>query len=261
VKSSLKNLAVQVGPDVPVVTFLPEAELFGFPFAITTVEGTHLGERTACATSPSLSWLGKVRQIPMHQTHRLEAWLGSPVKSPFDVLKVRDGLLPVIQSAGGKIHDSDTPEPLYKADVAILLSHGSRSLGHGFGGIPELFGTFTIDDLAGYLGHCQCVILFVCHAGRSDDRLHNQETFGLVARLLSRRVRLVVAPSWPLNNAIPAVWLPPFLLSLKSEKTANVALADAAHAVRSRFSNPCAWGAMQGFGDSGFRFAGTLSDV
>jgi hypothetical protein len=254
VKTSLKYLGIDIPSDRRIITVVPEAELFGFPFVITESDGSYLGEGTRCATVPSLPWLASVKQANAAQSGKLEAWLGSTTKSPFDVLKVRDGLAPIVRCWGGTIYDTDTPETLEKADVAILLSHGGHSRGRGFQGIAEEYGRFTINDLAGWLGKCKCVILFVCHAGRSDDRLYNQETFGLVARLFRREVRVVIAPPWPLNTRIPALWLAPFLAGLMAGQTVRGANAGAADAVRSQFSHPCAWAAMQVFGDAECRF-------
>lgn len=254
VKTSLRNLSIDVPPEVRLLTFVPEAELFGFPFIITDSRSVYLGERVACSTAASLPWLASIRRAHSQFGGRLEGWLGSPSRSPFDVLKVRDDIMPIIQSSGGRVHNTDTPEPLENADLAVILSHGGHGFARSFAGIPEEFGRFTTDDLADWLGRCQCVILFVCHAGRSDDRLYNQETFGLVSRLLRRRVRLVIAPPWPLNTDIPSAWLPPFLSALKIGNSAGMASDFAAQAVRSKFAHPCAWGAMQLFGDLEYHF-------
>jgi hypothetical protein len=254
VNASLRYLSVEIPVGTGNLTFVPESRLFGFPFLITHRPPDYLGCDRTCVSAPSISWLGSVRRTAPPSNQRLEAWLGSPTKSPFDVLKVREGTLPVIRQFGGVVHNTDTPEPLQNANVAILLSHGGRSLARGFGGIPEEFGRFTTEDLSNWLGQCQCVILFVCHAGRSDDRLYSRETFGLVGRLLRLQVRLVIAPSWSLGADIPSIWLPPFLSAFNSGTKAAQAFAEAARTVRDQYAHPCAWGAMQLFGDAEYRF-------
>ena len=105
-----------------------------------------------------------------------------------------------------------------------------------------------------WLGECKCVILFVCNAGRNDVRLFSNETFGLVGRLLRRDVRTVIAPPAPLRHDLPAIWLDPFLESLWQGESIGAAHAKACAVIRAQFPHPCAWGALQLFGEHRLSF-------
>jgi hypothetical protein len=168
-------------------------------------------------------------------------------------MRPRNELTPILGKHGGQIIIGETPQALWQADIAVVLSHGSRGLFRGFVGFDDV-GQFSIEELAGWLGECKCVILFVCNAGRSDVRLFNNETFGLVGRLLKRDVRAVIAPPAPLRNNLPALWLDPFLESLQYGESVGVAHANACARLRAQFPHPCAWGALQLFGEHSLYF-------
>jgi hypothetical protein len=133
------------------------------------------------------------------------------------------------------------------------LSHGSRGLFRNFVGVNDV-GQFSNEDLVHCLGESKCVIFFVCNAGRNDGQIFNNETFGLVGRLLQRDVRVVIAPPAPLRNDLPAIWLDPFLESLQRGHSVGTAHANACAVIRAQFSHPCAWGALQLFGDANLCF-------
>lgn len=253
IRRSLFRLQAQIPTDCKTTVVLPEAELFGFTFFLNEIQGRFVGELTQCVTAPSLHWLSTVRQLPKPNSILLKAWLGHPTLADNAVMRPRTELRPVLIQTGAEIIEADTPHLLKQADVAILLSHGSRGLFRGFVGFNDV-GKFTIDELTEWLGSCKCVVLFVCNSGRNDSRIDNNETFGIVGRLLKRDVRAVIAPPAPLRNDLPAVWLPPFLDFLKQGKSVGDAHGAGYAAVRSQFSNPCAWGALQLFGDPDLSF-------
>jgi hypothetical protein len=253
IRASLKKLQAAIPTDSKTVVVLPEAGLFGFTFFLNEQKGRWVGELTQCITAPSLPWLATVRQLPQSKLVSLKAWLGHPTLADNAVMRPRSELKPILVKHGAQLIEADTPESLGQTDIAIVLSHGSRGLFRGFVGFDDV-GKFTVEELANWLGKCKCVILFVCNAGRSDVRLFNNETFGLVGRLLKRNVRTVIAPPAPLRNNLPAIWLEPFLECIRQGQPTGLAYANACAVVRAQFSHPCAWGALQLFGDPNLTF-------
>jgi hypothetical protein len=253
IQESLFSLQPEVPTDTPVVTILPEADLFGFSYFLTKAQNGWVGEKTICVTAPSLSWLAAVRQLPGPNLN-LKGWLGHPSSNDFAVLRPRGELKPFFATVGGIVIDSPTPREVGRSGVAVILSHGSQGPFGSFVGLNDV-GQFTNEDLAEFLGECACVILFVCNAGRNDHRAFNQETFGLVGQLLRRGVRAVIAPPAPLRNDLPALWFPSFYKALQERKTIGQAYATARDRLRETFSHPCAWGALQLFGDAQLVFA------
>ena len=71
---------------------------------------------------------------------------------------------------------------------------------------------------------------------------------------MKRGVRAVIAPLAPLAINLPAVWLDPFLESLKQGEPVGEAHNKACAIIRAQFNHPCAWGALQLFGDSSLCF-------
>lgn len=158
-----------------------------------------------------------------------------------------------------EVVDGETPKRIGKTEIAVLLSHGSRGQARTFAGVDDV-GQFTVEELADWLGECACVVLFVCHAGRNDGRLLNNEAFGLISHLLRRDVRAVIASPAPLHNKLPSIWLLPFLEQLRRGETIGAAHSIACAVVREQFDHPCAWGALQLFGDSQLRFSVSEAD-
>jgi tetratricopeptide (TPR) repeat protein len=253
IRSSLNQLQAAIPTDAQTVTVLPEADLFGFPYFLNEQRDRWVGELTQCVTAPSLTWLATVRQLPQPKSISVKAWLGHPTLADNAVMRPRNELTPILGKHGGQIIKAETPQPLWQSDIAVVLSHGSRGLFRGFVGFDDV-GQFTIEELAGWLGECKCVILFVCNAGRSDVRLFNNETFGLVGRLLKRDVRAVIAPPAPLRNNLPAIWFAPFLECVRKGQPIGAAHANACAVLRAQFPHPCAWGALQLFGDPNLSF-------
>jgi tetratricopeptide (TPR) repeat protein len=253
IRASLNKLQAAVPTDCETLTILPEADLFGFSFFLNEHKNRWVGELTRCVTAPSLPWLATVRQIPQPKLNSLKAWLGHPTLADNAVARPRSELKPILTKYNGQLIEAEIPQLLGKADIAVVLSHGSRGLFRGFVGFDDVC-KFSVEQLAEWLGECKCVILFVCNAGRSDVRLFNNETFGLVGRLLRRDVRAVIAPPAPLRNNLPAIWLAPFLECLRQGKPIGDAHAIACAVVREQFPHPCAWGALQLFGDQNLCF-------
>lgn len=139
----------------------------------------------------------------------------------------------------------------------------------GFSGTDEEFSQLRTDwesilkylamspndsELRNRVGESACVILFVCNAGRNDDRIFNQETFGVIGQLLRRGVRAVVCPPAPLRHDLPALWFPVFYQALQDGKCVGLAYAAARDAICQTYPHPCAWGALQLFGDAQLTF-------
>ena len=253
VRSSLTNLQPMIPIGSQIVTVLPEADLFGFTFFLNENSGRWVGELTQCVTAPSLPWLATVRQSTQKVPFSLKSWLGHPTLADNAILIPRGELKPIIAKYKGEIIVGETPKQLRLSEIAVILSHGSRGLFRSVAGVNDV-GKFSNEDLVHCLGESKCVIFFVCNAGRNDARLFNNETFGLVGRLLQRDVRTVIAPPAPLSISLPSIWLDPFLESLWRGDTVGTAHAKACAVIRTQFSHPCAWGALQLFGDANLCF-------
>jgi hypothetical protein len=252
IRQSINLLQPQLPSDTNTVTILPEADLFGFSYFLTNAPKGWVGEATVCVTAPSISWLAAVRQLAKPRL-RLKAWLGHPASLDMAVLRPRGELKPIFAVSGGQSFEASTLQQIGQAGVAVVLSHGSQGAFGGFVGLNDI-GQFTNEDLADSLGESACVILFVCNAGRNDHRAFNQETFGLIGQLLRRGVRAVIAPPAPLRNDLPALWFPSFYEVLQQGKTVGQAYEAARNTIHQRFSHPCAWGALQLFGDAQLAF-------
>jgi hypothetical protein len=53
---------------------------------------------------------------------------------------------------------------------------------------------------------------------------------------------------------LPALWFPSFYKAIQQGKMAWEAYAEARDTIRQRFPHPCAWGALQLFGDGQLAF-------
>jgi hypothetical protein len=252
IRQSIKSLQPQLPADTNTVTILPEADLFGFSYFLTNGPRGWVGEATVCVAAPSFSWLAAVRRLAKPRLN-LKAWLGHPASVDIAVLRPRGELKPILSVAGGALFEASTLQQIGDAGVAVVLSHGSQGTFGGFVGLNDI-GQFTNEDLTDSLGESACVILFVCNAGRNDHRAFNQETFGLIGQLLRHGVRAVIAPPAPLRNDLPARWFPSFYEVLQQGRTVGQAYAAARDTIRQSFSHPCAWGALQLFGDAQLAF-------
>ncbi len=253
IRDSLNSLQPGLPTDTRLLTILPESDLFGFSFFLTSTSSGWLGQATTCITAPSLSWLAAVRQLPTPNL-RLKGWLGDPINADLAVECARSELKPFIRSVSGALIEAATPQSIGSCGLSVILSHGSQGMFGGFAGVND-FGHFTNEELARWLGESACVVLFVCNAGRNDGRRFNQETFGIIGQLLRRGVRAVIAPPAPIRFDLPAIWFPPFYQELQQGKTVGQAYAAACGQVRRRFDHPCAWGALQLFGDAQLSFS------
>ena len=107
-------------------------------------------------------------------------------------------------------------------------------------------------EITSHLADAGCVVFFVCHAGKSDLRLGSLETAGLASEMLKGKARAVIASPWSLHIDVAVLWLPAFLQHLREGSSVGQALHAAAQTVRAQFANPCAWAALQLFGDPFF---------
>jgi len=252
IRQSLTLLQPELPFDAKTITILPEADLFGFSYWLTNGPSGWAGDTSVCVAAPSLPWLAAVRQLPNPHLS-LNGWLGHPTSADSAILRPRGELKPLFASFGGTLLESATPQNIGASGVTVILAHGSQGTFGSFVGVDDV-GQFTVEEMALWLRNSACVILFVCNAGRNDHRVLNQETFGLVGQLLRRNVRAVVAPPAPLRNDLPALWFPAFYESLQKGKTVGQSYAEASEQIRRSFPHPCAWGALQLFGDAQLAF-------
>ena len=248
VRKSFEHLNPQLPSSVPFVTVLPESDLFGFSFQLSTLIHASTDPTTVYAVAPSLSWLATVRAQASPGALNLGAWLGHPAASDLAVQKLKTELTPIVQSVGGQNLSTPSPSEFAGKNVAVVLAHGSRGHFEGFSGIDDGV-QFSARELANWLGDCACVVLLVCNAGKSTGRIFTNETLGVVSGLLQKKVRAVLAPPAPLNQALAAVYLNPFLQVLAAGRTVAEAHGIASSELRSAQPHLCAWTSLQLFGD------------
>lgn len=249
VKESLKSLRVGEMQLTKYLSIIPEADLFNFPFALSLHQGKYLGEETSLAVIPSAAWLIQTRMKPIQTRATKKAWLGSIDASDSALSYVRDHLQDTLLDYHvDLIHDA-LPIGIAKAGLAVVAAHGGTGFFDYFKTVTDSMRIYSSEEFAQYFEECSCVVLFVCHAGRSDSRQGSSETVGLVTELLRSNVRAVIASSWTLDIDVPPIWLPAFLKSLRGGETVAQAVHKASREVRSRYDHPSAWAALQVYGD------------
>ncbi len=187
-------------------TVIAEARISGFAHALTTDLDRNINHLAVC---PSPVWLAHVRHN-VASTQGAAAWIGSP-KTNNGILKdLRAAVTPILSVKQIQLSDAEQLPTLARRELVVLASHGAATQGEGFARISDDEHTYEPDTIATAVRESRCVILFVCHAGRGDERLYSHETTGLVSSLLRREVRTVVASLWPLSVDPAIAWLAAF---------------------------------------------------
>lgn len=207
VNSAFERLRPLTGLTGKKVTVISEARLFGFSHRLAA---DITGGIDHVVVSPAPEWLAHMRKTVQPTPTTREAWLGSPKTKDEVLLALRDLLTPRLVDQGIAMIDADILPPLHDRGLVILASHGSAEQGHGFSRVSDDEQSYEPDEIATSLADTTCVVLFVCHAGRGDERLYSHETTGLVSSLLRRGIRAVVAPLWPLEITIADAWMEAF---------------------------------------------------
>jgi hypothetical protein len=250
VMDSVASLSIGEFAPAGLISVVPDAGLFGFPFVLTPKDGVHLGEDVPLAIAPSAPWLIATRSQPWAGNSLRKAWLGSPKSDDFVLHFLRDRLEPILEEYQFENIQTDLPDGLAKSSLALIVSHGGTGIFDQFRTVTDRIAAYSAEAFAKNLEGCGCVLLFVCNAGRSDPELGSSETLGVVSELLKLNVRSVVAPPWPLHLDVATVWLPPFLRSLSDGHPVAYSAHQASRKVREKYDNPCAWGALQVYGDA-----------
>lgn len=254
VLQSVKNLSIG---DIPLIEsksiiICPSSNLFTFPFALSPIKEGFLSEYNPISIIPSATFLVQGRKNRNSDRRPIKAWLGAPETFDETMLHVRDELIPILNQFGIEIMESETPDPLADASIGIVVSHGSTGFLDHFTGVTDNIRFFSANDFANRLAGCGCVILFVCSAARVDSETASTEVRGLSRELLYRNVKAVIASTWSLNVDIPKLWLPTFLESINNCHSIGFSSFMAAQVVMKQFDNPCAWAALQVYGDPEF---------
>ncbi|MGA1839485.1 MAG: CHAT domain-containing tetratricopeptide repeat protein [bacterium] len=252
VRESVRGLSLWPFKAHEHLTVVPEAKLFGFPFSLTLKNDVFLGEDLKISVAPSIPWLISARSKGWTGEFAKKAWLGSPASADFVIHLIRNRLEPVLFANQVEVVESPSPIGFEHNALVIVVSHGGVGLHDQFRKVTDEARVYSRKEFASYFEGCGCVVLFVCNAGRSDKETKSTETTGLVADLLRNGVRCVIAPPWPLHVDITVLWLPPFLSSIASGGSISDSAYTAAREVSKTYDNPCAWGALQLFGDGTF---------
>lgn len=234
---------------------IPDPQLFGFPFNLTPKGESYLGVDIQVATVPSVPWLVGTRSEPWRGDLSRKAWLGSPATDDWTLHYLRDRLVPCLKDHEFEVVESGFPRDMAHTRLVLIVSHGRLGLLDHLRTVTDATTAYSTAEFASKLEGCGCVVLFVCSAGRSDPQLGSLETLGLVSELVRAGVRTVIAPPWPLHIYVAETWLPPFLENLSAGQSAGYAARVASGKVRDRYANPCAWGALQVYGDASLLLA------
>lgn len=236
------------------VTDRPIASL---PANLLVEEDEYLGARTPVAWVPSLSWLTRSRRVERPRAHGKAAWIApadiSEGISPLQLL--REEILPCLTEHGFALSEASSPGNLGGARVVVVAAHGAISEGRMM--VLPLFrelkgeteSSVSQDELAQAVAGSDIVVLFVCSGGRLDALPYSRGTVGLPWRLLAAGVRCVIASPWPLEVAVPGIWLPAFLSALAEGGSPGRATFRANAAVRTCYAHPARWLAMHVYGD------------
>lgn len=248
IRGSVENLSIGQFKQKNLL-IIPDAETFGFPFALSPNGNGFLGEDISIGIAPSVSWLISTRSKSFVPNLTKRAWLGSPKSQDWTLLYLKDKLTPALDKFHYDIVDSESPSHLEGSDVVLAISHGGVGIADHFRTITDNVRNYSIEEFANKFKNCGCVVLFICSSGRSDNKIGTMETLGLVSELLQLGVRAVVAPPWPLHAYVAEIWLPPFLASLHSGNSVGLSSSIASKEIRKKFDNPCAWAAFHVYGD------------
>jgi hypothetical protein len=250
VRESIKNLSACSSVLQQELIIVPDARIFGFPFKLMPEDDGFLGEDVQISIAPSISWLVAARSKEWAGEFERKAWLGSPASGDYPIHLLRNRLGPALAAHKVEVIENASPIGLTRKALVIVGSHGAAGLADHFKNVSDGVAVYSGKEFATYFEGCGCVVLFICNAGRSDKQTRSSETMGLVADLLRNGVRCVIAPSWSLHLEVAGLWLPPFLSNIASGETIGRSAHNAAREVNKTYDNPCAWAALQLFGDA-----------
>lgn len=229
---------------------VPDSELFGFPFGLSLHEKQFVGSRYQTACTPSLQWFLRARTTPPDLDGRKVAWMGTPGKRDWGLEQLDSKIMKSLTEANVHPSTAESPSGFHNVSLGIVAAHGGVGPFGQFVSITaDRKRRFTPDEFAECFENCGCLVLLICSAGRSDERLHTSETRGLVSALLERGVRSIIAPVWPLAIAVAAIWLPVFLDQITKGICVGAAAFSATREAERIFPNPCAWAGLQVYGD------------
>jgi hypothetical protein len=168
------------------------------------------------ASAPSLGWLRAARRHPFGGDGRCLAWIPLTHEGAQDrtLGVLRERLEGTFDEHGISVSTEELPPTNSSgAEMMIVAAHGGIAReGQFFRVVTDDFGRATPPAvISNRLSDVGTVVLFVCSGGRVDMYPGASAVVGFVKRLLSRGVRAVIAPPWPLNVEVPPYWLPTFL--------------------------------------------------
>lgn len=127
--------------------------------------------------------------------------------------------------------------------ISFFVGHGKR-VGNKFSGVsfeddglllPFEFARNLVGDI---------IVLFVCHAGFSANKIFSVDSYSLAKELLEKGAKHVIAPAWPLNIKLTGPWAKTFLDSLSGGETVSRSCFAANMKLKELFMVESAWAAM-----------------
>ncbi|MCA9666307.1 MAG: CHAT domain-containing protein [Myxococcales bacterium] len=198
------------------------------------VAGECLGTTHPVATVPSLSWLLRQQDRQQLRSGSRKCWLPMSADPLGALTRLGGDLRESLAEAAVDLITSRMPDNCMRgADLCIVCAHGGLHEGQSwFRVIADEDATYLSgSELASFLTGCGIVVLFVCSGGRLDRHPFTAASVGLPKLLLDRGCRTIVASPWPLDVAVPGLWLPSFLKSLSAGGTTTNAVFDGNQAV------------------------------
>lgn len=254
VDRSLRGLRSPLNPGYQPVAVIPTSQLFGFPFALLSdVDGIPLGRQRPFSVVPSVSWLIDRRRTPAAGDGRRCAWLGSGQSTDLALAMLRAKLESNFRTHGVELVTDESPARVAGSSLAILASHGGMDETGYFTTVSDRESEASAEGFAQGLNGCACVLLLVCSAGNMKPRRSSYESHGLAAALLTKGVGAVIACSWPLATDVALQFTGPFLEALANGHTVDTAVWSANRVIHDRYPNPCAYAALQVYGDGAHR--------
>ena len=204
--SQLPEGAIVVAADVSFQAFPPN---------LLFVDGQFAGRTRPMATTPSLAWLGRARQLGHVGDGRYCSWISTAVGGGSQTLSmIAERLQSTFENYGFTVDNGPMlPATFAGATLAVVTAHGGvHPEGRYFQVVSdEGMLRVTATDLANALRNIGVAVLFVCSGGRADKHPAANTMLGLAKQILDRGCSAVIASPWPLDSRVPSHWLPAFL--------------------------------------------------
>lgn len=229
------------------VSIIPCPQLFGLPFAMSCYKNNFLGQDQQVSTYPSLNCFIEFREnIPTDNEEKV-AWFGGNTDDT-TILSMKSKMDELLSRYSVSTQSTTIPHAAH-AKLAIACAHGGLI---GDACFKTITGETVLSDseFANHYESNSCVILLICSSGRGDHSIFSGTVQSLITRLMNNGNKCVIAPIFPLDISIGAIWMETFLKgALENGKSINESAKEAISRVKQTYDNPCAWGNIHVYGN------------